>query len=85
VSLAYRSDYLNLGPNNQGNLWTYTEASTQVDFSSSYNVNKHLKLSFEGLNVTNTPFSQRVDVDAERRALYNQNGRTFLLGARVNY
>jgi iron complex outermembrane receptor protein len=85
VSLAYRSDYLNQGPNNQGNLWTYTEASTQVDFSSSYNVDKHLKLSFEGLNVTNTPFSQRVDVDGQRRALYSQYGRTFLLGARLNY
>jgi outer membrane receptor protein involved in Fe transport len=56
-----------------------------VDFSSSYNVNKHLKLSLEGLNVTNTAFSQRVDVDGQRRALYSQNGRTFLLGARVTY
>jgi outer membrane receptor protein involved in Fe transport len=60
----------------------HTEGSTQVDLSSSYNVNKHPELSFEGRNVTNTPFSQRVDVEAQRRALYSQYGRTFLLGAR---
>jgi iron complex outermembrane recepter protein len=85
VSLAYRSDYLVGGPNSQGNLWTYNEAETRVDFSSGYNVNEHLKISLEALNLTDTAFSQRADVDAQRRGLYNKYGRTFLLGARVTY
>jgi len=38
-----------------------------------------------GLNLTNTPFSSFVDIDAERRALYNKFGRTYLLGARLSY
>jgi iron complex outermembrane recepter protein len=85
VSLAYRSDYLVGGPNSQSNLWTYQEAETRVDASTSYAVNDHLKISLEGLNLTDSPFSQKVDVDAKRRLLYNKNGRTFLLGARVSY
>ena len=85
ASLAYRSDYLTEGPTSQGNLWAYTEASTRLDASMSYTVNEYLKLSLEGLNLLNTPGSVRVDVDAQRRALYAQNGRTYLLGARFAY
>jgi iron complex outermembrane recepter protein len=84
-SLAYRSNFLTGGPNSQGNLWDITEASTRLDASSSYNVNEHLKVSLEALNLTNTPFDGTVDIDARRRALYNKNGRTFLLGARLSY
>jgi iron complex outermembrane recepter protein len=84
VSLAYRSDYLIEGPNRTGNLWEYVESETRVDFSSSYNVSDHLKLSLEALNLTDTPYATKVDVDAERRVLYNKTGRTFLLGARFS-
>ena len=48
-------------------------------------MNEHLKLSLEALNLTDSPFSGRVDVDAERRAVYNKTGRTYLLGARIQY
>jgi iron complex outermembrane recepter protein len=85
ASLAYRSDFLTEGPNSQGNLWAYTESSTRLDASMSYTVNEYLKLSLEGLNLLNTPGSGRVDVDAERRAFYGQNGRTYMLGARFTY
>ncbi|MEO8181318.1 MAG: TonB-dependent receptor [Deltaproteobacteria bacterium] len=85
VSLAYRSDFLTAGPNQNENLWAYTEAETRVDFSSSYNVTDHLKVSLEGLNLSDTPGSSRVDIDAERRNNYSRQGRTFLLGARVSY
>jgi TonB-dependent receptor len=85
VSLAYRSDYLAGGPNSQGNLWTIQEAETRVDASTSYAITEHLKVSLEGLNLTNSAFSQTVDIDAQRRLMYNKNGRTFLLGARVTY
>jgi iron complex outermembrane receptor protein len=85
LSLAYRSDALVGGPNSQGNLWTYNESETRLDFSSGYDVNDHFKLSLEALNLTDTPASQRVDVDAERRGTFNRFGRTVLLGARVSY
>jgi TonB-dependent receptor len=85
ASLAYRSDYLTDGPNRQGNLWEFVESETRLDFSSSYNVNEHLKLSLEALNLLDTPFSSKVDVDADRRVAYNKTGRTYLLGARYTF
>jgi iron complex outermembrane recepter protein len=85
ASLAYRSDYLIEGPNRTGNLWEYVESETRLDFSSGYNVTDNLKISLEALNLLDTAFATKVDVDAERRVLYNKTGRTFLLGARVSY
>jgi outer membrane receptor protein involved in Fe transport len=85
ASLAYRSDFLTGGPASQGNLWDFQESNTRLDASTSYNINEHLKVSLEALNLTNTPLSARVDIDAERRGLYNKFGRTFLLGARLQY
>jgi iron complex outermembrane receptor protein len=85
ASLAYRSDYLTEGPFSQGNLWAYTESSTRLDGSTSYAVNKYLKISLEGLNLLDTPGSARVDVDAQRRAFYGKTGRTLMLGARFTY
>jgi iron complex outermembrane recepter protein len=85
ASVAYRSNYLTDGPNRTGNLWEYVESETRLDFASSYNVTSNLKLSLEALNLLDTPYATRVDVDAERRVLYNKTGRTFLLGARFSY
>jgi iron complex outermembrane receptor protein len=85
ASLAYRSDFLTEGPTSQGNLWAYAHATTRLDASTSYNVNEHLKISLEALNLLDTPGGGRVDVDAQRRATYSKFGRTYLLGARVQY
>lgn len=85
VSLAYRSDFLDVGPNSTGNLWEYVEGSTRIDASSGYNVTENLKVSLEALNLTNAPFARKIDLDAERRFLYNKAGRTFILGARISY
>jgi iron complex outermembrane recepter protein len=85
LSAAYRSQWLLGGPANTGNLWDYAVGETRLDFSSSYNVNEHLKLSLEALNLTNTPINTITDVDAKRRLLYNNTGRNFLLGARVSF
>jgi iron complex outermembrane receptor protein len=85
VSLAHRSDYLTDGPDRTGNLWEFVEPATQVDFASNYSVTKQFKLSLEALNLLDTPYATKVDVDAERRVLYNHTGRTILLGARYSY
>jgi iron complex outermembrane receptor protein len=85
ASLAYRSDFLTGGPASQGNLWDFTESSTRLDASTGYVINKHLKINLEALNLTNAPLSALIDVDAERRGVYNKFGRTYMLGARVSY
>jgi iron complex outermembrane recepter protein len=85
ASLAYRSDFLTVGPNSTGNLWDYVEGSTRLDASSGYDVTEHLKVTLEALNLTNAPFALRTDIDAQRRFQYNKAGRTFILGARVSY
>jgi len=44
-----------------------------------------LKITFEALNLTDTKFDKRVDLDANRIHEYTQTGRNFLLGARYTY
>jgi TonB-dependent receptor len=83
LSLAYRSDYLLNGPNQTGNLWEFSESETRLDFSSSFNVNEYLRLTLEAVNLLDTPTATLVDVDAERRVLFNHTGRNVLLGARL--
>lgn len=87
LSMANRSEYLTDGPNhgNNNNLWTFTESSTRFDFSSSYNILDELEVSFEALNLTNTPDSSKMDVDAQRLLTISTTGRNFLLGARYTY
>jgi TonB-dependent receptor len=85
VSVANRGGYLEDGANVNGNLWQYVESSTRVDFASSYNITQGLEVSFEALNLTDTPYDSKVDVDAERRLQYRKTGRNFLLGARYTY
>ncbi len=84
ASLAYRSDFLANGPNNQGNLWVITEPNARIDASSSYNVTDQLRISLEALNITDSAFSNVLDIDASRRGVYNRFGRTIFLGARYS-
>jgi len=82
ISLATRSDYLQAGPNANGNLWEFVEDNARLDFSSSYNVTDNLQISLEALNLTDAHYDVKVDVDANRRLRYDRTGRSFLLGAR---
>ncbi len=85
ASLAFRSNFLAGGPNNQGNLWVVAAPNARVDLSSSYNLSDQLRVSLEALNVTDTPNSSVVDIDARRNNNYSRFGRTVLLGARYSY
>jgi TonB-dependent receptor len=85
ISVANRSEYNQSGPNRSGNLWQFVEANTRVDFSASYQVTEHLEVTFEALNLTDTPFDAKVDIDANRRLQYDKTGRNFLLGARYKF
>jgi outer membrane receptor protein involved in Fe transport len=86
VSVAHRSDYLNPGGANiNENLFEFTNSSTRFDFSSKYKIIDQLEVSFEALNLTNTPEHTGVDTDANRLLRYARTGRNFLLGARYTY
>lgn len=86
MSVANRSDYLGgNSPDVRGNLWWFTESSTRLDFSSSYQLLKELEFSFEALNLTDTPDQTTIDLDSKRPRTNARTGRNFLLGARYTY
>ncbi|MGC1305096.1 MAG: TonB-dependent receptor [Caulobacteraceae bacterium] len=80
ISEAYRSQYLD-SAGSSGNVGEGVEASNNVDFSAHYNVSKHLKLVVEGINITNQPIVQFLDIHAHRPEVYTNSGRTFTFGA----
>jgi len=62
VAVNWRADYLDHFGQQQNNSAfgsepTFVNANTQVDFSSSYDVNKHLNVYFEALNLNNSTYS----------------------------
>ncbi|WP_420381014.1 TonB-dependent receptor [Novosphingobium sp.] len=62
VAVNWRADYLDHFGQQQNNSAfgsepTFVNANTQVDFSTSYDVNKHLNVYFEALNLNNSTYS----------------------------
>ena len=55
-----------------------------VDASLQYTLNKHFKLTAEGINLTNEAQFQYVD-SANLQYVYHKTGREYLLGVRFNY
>jgi iron complex outermembrane receptor protein len=85
ISLAERDDYLTSVPGRNGTYVERTEGTTNIDFSSSYNFNDKLKLTFEALNLTDEAENQRVDATAEPAnvvSYFHETGRQFYLGLR---
>ncbi|MCG2583401.1 TonB-dependent receptor [Massilia sp. TS11] len=84
VSAAHRSSYIRevLG-NVQGSDYTMADASTNIDFSVSYNITPSLRLSFEGQNLTDQPLRYSKDTQRNDTLLYVHTGRSFMLG--LNY
>jgi iron complex outermembrane recepter protein len=84
VSAAHRSSYLLavlgdvLGHDN-----TTVDASTNVDFSLSYNLTPQLRVSVEGQNITDEPLRYGRDTGRNDTLLYVHSGRSFVLG--LNY
>jgi TonB-dependent receptor len=82
ISAAYRDDYLS-GTSGNSNIFEGYEGTFNVDFSSSYQVNESLELTFEGLNLTDDYQDRFVDVFERRRYEYDHTGSVFLIGARL--
>jgi TonB-dependent receptor len=84
LSEAYRGSYLD-GAGSNGNIGEGYEATNNVDFSSHYNLNAGLKVTLEGLNLTNQHIVQFTDLTARRIEVNTSSGRTFLLGVTAEF
>ncbi len=96
ASLAHRSKYIFAAPSgNSGNLLSadrteyqdadLTPGTTTVDASISYQLTEKLRLSVEGLNLTDEPFKQYNDTVAQRIWTNHHFGRQFYVGARYTF
>lgn len=84
ISGAYRSDYLTTIPGRNSNASESTASTLNVDFSSSLALTERLKLTLEGLNLTDEVSDQFLSPD-DRSSFYHHYGRQVLLGLRFNY
>ena len=95
ASAAYRDRYLTRVPASNAGVLSATQtviqdaegtnATLNVDFSASVNLNEHLTLSLEGLNLTDEYNDQFIDTDANRSVVYTHTGRQYFLGARYKF
>lgn len=85
VSAAYRSDYLTTVPGSEvGTTVQGTHATWNIDTSIQLTVTKNVKLTFEGINLTDQYQDQYIE-PGDLLSVYHHTGREFLFGVRVNY
>jgi TonB-dependent receptor len=84
VSEAYRSQYLD-STGSSGNVGEVVGATSNADFQAHYNINKHLKVIVEGINLTNQPIVQYLDEHVMRPEVYTTSGQTFTFGATYQF
>lgn len=82
VSGAYRSDFLTLVPGRNGNDLEGTRSTFNVDAAMSYAINDRIRVTLEGINLTDTIRPQFVDSVGDRPVTFHRTGRTVLFGAR---
>ncbi|WP_206099653.1 TonB-dependent receptor [Rheinheimera riviphila] len=80
----YTKEYLDKYKD-EGSFGRGYEDKGQLNFSSRYQINEHLSLSFEALNLTNTPTEQWSDVYTSRPVEYLLTGRQYLVGVRGSF
>jgi iron complex outermembrane receptor protein len=85
VSLAYRDSFMRNANSRVPNDIDFTDESTYVDFSTSYKINDHFKVSLEALNLTDEYRTDLMDRTAERIDNYVHTGRQYYLGLQYSY
>lgn len=80
VSVAYRDSFMRNQNSRVPNDIDFTDESTYVDFSTSYKINDHFKVSLEALNLTDEYRTDLMDRTAERIDNYVHTGRQYYLG-----
>ena len=83
-SVSYRSRYLTAVPGTEGNAYNGTNSTVNVDAQVSYTVNDHLKLSVEGINLTDEKNDQFVD-ETNRLNVLTHSGRQINFGAKFTF
>ena len=84
VSVAYRDEYLTGVPGNDFNSWHGTNATTNVDAQVAYNLTDSVRISLEGLNLTDEYNDLYVDAD-NRLNVYSHTGRQYVVGLRYTF
>jgi TonB-dependent receptor len=84
LSSAYRDDYLD-GAGGNGNIGSGVKATNNIDFAAHYNVMPKLKLTLEGINLSNQHSIQYTDMTAKRTTVNTSSGRTILIGATYEF
>ncbi|WP_312062250.1 TonB-dependent receptor [Brevundimonas sp.] len=83
-SAAYRQGYLTAVPGNDGNSVHGTNETLNFDMQASYNISDKLKVSVEGINLTDEFNDQYVDA-SNRLNVYSHTGRQFFVGLRYTF
>jgi iron complex outermembrane receptor protein len=85
VSAVYRSGYLARVPGQEvGTDLDGTNSTFNVDASFTYTLNDHIKLSVEGINLTDE-FADQYDDSRNLVQFYHHTGREFLVGVRYTF
>ncbi|WDA42908.1 TonB-dependent receptor [Erythrobacter sp. BLCC-B19] len=82
ISGAYRSSFLTRVPGQNGNDIEGTRATFNVDAAMSYALTDNIRITLEGINLTDEVRPQFVDSVGDRPVTFNRTGRTVLIGAR---
>jgi TonB-dependent receptor len=85
LSASSRSDYLQRVPGQNNNDVEGKAATLNLDLSMSYKVNKNLDVTFEAVNLLNTPNDQFISRARNSSVVYNVTGREYLIGARYKF
>ncbi|WP_269514529.1 TonB-dependent receptor [Brevundimonas subvibrioides] len=83
-SAAYRQGYLTQVPGNDGNTVHGTNETLNFDAQASYNITDALKVSIEGINLTDEFNDQYVDA-SNRLNVYSHTGRQVFAGLRYTF
>ena len=83
-SAAYRAGYLSAVPAADSNIIQGTNSTLNIDMQASFNIRPNLKLSVEGVNLTDE-FNDQYVGDSNRLNVYTHSGRTYFVGLRYNF
>ena len=83
-SVAYRDEYLTTIPGSLNSPYNGVNGRLNFDVSASYALTPAIKLTFEGLNLTDT-YSDVFTSEFDRPVAYQHTGRQFYLGARYTF
>jgi iron complex outermembrane recepter protein len=67
------------------NDFTFSGATTNVDFAASFNVTKYFSISAEGLNITNQTTNRTAYQDNPVVTQYASSGPVYRVGARLKF